>query len=122
MIAGNLQSEGEVQVDGKIRGDIRCAQLIVGKDAAIDGNITAEEVVVRGKVNGIIRANRVILQESAHIDGEIFHKKLAVEEGAHFEGKSRLCAEPMEAEIVDLPLMASGMKSANTHLSKSAAA
>jgi cytoskeletal protein CcmA (bactofilin family) len=102
MITGNLQSESEVQVDGKIEGDIRCAHLTVGKDATINGNITAEEVVVRGKVKGTIRANRVILQESAQVDSEIFHTKLAIEEGASFEGRSRMCADPLNAEIVNL--------------------
>ena len=88
-ITGNLQSEGEVQVDGQIHGDIRCAHLTVGRDATVNGNITAEEVVVRGKVKGVIRANRVILQDSAHVESEIFHKKLSIEEGACFEGTSR---------------------------------
>jgi cytoskeletal protein CcmA (bactofilin family) len=111
-ITGNLQSEGEVQVDGRINGDIRCAHLTVGKDATIIGNITAEEVVVRGKVTGTIRANRVILQDSARVDSEIFHKKLAIEEGAIFEGQSRLSDEPMKADVVDLQMMAAEMKSA----------
>jgi cytoskeletal protein CcmA (bactofilin family) len=110
-ITGNLQSEGEVQVDGQINGDIRCAHLTVGKDATIVGNIMAEEVVVRGKVTGVIRANRVILQDSARVDSEIFHKKLAIEEGAVFEGKSRLSEEPMQADVIDLQTMAAGMKS-----------
>jgi len=95
MITGNLQSEGEVQVDGQINGDIRCAHLTVGRDAMVNGNITAEEVVVRGKVRGVIRANRVILQDSAQVDSEIFHKKLSIEEGACFEGTSRRCDDPM---------------------------
>jgi cytoskeletal protein CcmA (bactofilin family) len=102
MITGNLHSEGEVQIDGKVDGDIRCAHLTVGKDASISGNITAEEVVVRGRVTGTIRANRVILQESAQVDSEIFHQKLAIEEGAGFEGRSRRCADPLNAEIVSL--------------------
>lgn len=109
-ITGNLQSEGEVQVDGQINGDIRCAHLTVGKDAIITGNITAEEVVVRGKVTGTIRANRVILQDSARVDSEIFHKKLAVEEGAIFEGVSRVREEPMKADVIDLKTMAAEMK------------
>ncbi len=99
MITGNLQSEGEVQVDGQIHGDIRCAHLTVGRDALVDGNITAEEVVVRGKVTGVIRANRVILQDSAHVDSEIFHKKLSIEEGACFEGMSRRVDDPLNAEV-----------------------
>jgi cytoskeletal protein CcmA (bactofilin family) len=101
-ITGNLQSEGEVQVDGQIRGDIRCAHLTVGRDALVDGNITAEEVVVRGKVMGTIRANRVILQDSAHVESEIFHKKLCIEEGACFEGTSRRSEDPLNAEVADM--------------------
>src|SRR5437016_5256172 len=87
-ITGNLQSEGEVQVDGQILGDIRCAHLTVGRDALVSGNITAEEVVVRGKVKGVIRANRVILQDSAQVESEIYHKQISIEEGACFEGTS----------------------------------
>ena len=109
-ITGNLQSEGEVQVDGQVEGDIRCAHLVVGKDATITGNIVAEEVVVRGKVVGVIRANRVILQDSARVDSEILHKKLAIEEGAVFDGQSRLREEPMTAEVIDLQAAAAGMK------------
>lgn len=109
-ITGDLKSEGEVQVDGQINGDIRCAHLTVGKDATIVGNITAEEVVVRGRVKGVIRAIRVILQDSARVDSEIFHKKLAIEEGAVFEGQSRLRDEPMKAELIDLHAVAAEMK------------
>ena len=100
-ITGNLQSEGEVQVDGKIQGDIRCAHLTVGRDAMVTGNITAEEVVVRGKVKGVIRANRVILQDSAQVDSEIFHNKLSIEEGACFEGTSQRSDDPLNTEVAD---------------------
>jgi cytoskeletal protein CcmA (bactofilin family) len=116
-ITGNLESEGEVQVDGKIDGDIRCAHLTVGRDATVAGNITADEVVVRGNVKGVIRANRVILQDSAHVESEVFHKKLSIEEGACFEGNSRRCDDPMNAEAqvpaAALEAMAAEMKSAN---------
>lgn len=108
VITGNLQSEGEVQVDGQIHGDIRCAHLTVGRDALVDGNITAEEVVVRGKVTGIIRATRVILQDSAHVESEIFHKKLSIEEGACFEGVSRLRDDPLNAALPDVKSSSKG--------------
>ena len=123
-ITGNLQSEGEVQVDGKINGDIRCAHLTVGKEASIVGNITADEVVVRGKVKGVIRANRVILQDSARVESEIFHKRFSIEEGAIFDGHSRIRENPLTAELIDLHAVAAEMKAAerpNGRLSRSAA-
>ncbi len=122
MITGNLQSEGEVQVDGQINGDIRCAHLTVGRDAMVNGNITAEEVVVRGKVRGVIRANRVILQDSAHVDSEIFHKKLSIEEGACFEGTSRRCDDPMNAELPDMKPMQKANGNGKYHEGEAAAA
>src|SRR5262245_50399693 len=43
----DLWSEGDVQIDGHLCGNINCVQLIVGKDAAVTGVIVAEEVVIR---------------------------------------------------------------------------
>ncbi|HJZ43320.1 MAG TPA: polymer-forming cytoskeletal protein [Hyphomicrobiaceae bacterium] len=101
-IRGDLESEGEVQIDGKVNGDIRCAHLVVGKDATVVGNIIAEEVIVRGKVKGIIRAISVTLQDTAVVESEIFHKSIAIEQGACFDGLSRRRDEPMKADVVEL--------------------
>lgn len=87
-INGNLQSEGDVRVDGHICGDIRCAHLVVGREATVTGHIVAEEAVVRGRVKGSIRANRVVLQETACVESEIIHKVLSIDEGAAFDGLS----------------------------------
>ena len=95
IIIGNLESKGEVAVEGQIQGDIHCAMLLVGENAQVTGGIMAEEVVVRGKVMGSIRGNKVTLQSSAHVEGDVFHKALAIEQGAFFEGKSRRSEDPM---------------------------
>jgi cytoskeletal protein CcmA (bactofilin family) len=93
---GNLESEGDIQVDGKVQGHIRCTQLIVGRDACIDGDVLAAEVVIRGRVKGVIRANRVKLQDTACVESEIFFEKsLGIEDGASFEGEIRRASEPL---------------------------
>jgi cytoskeletal protein CcmA (bactofilin family) len=88
VITGNLESERDVQLDGELRGDITCSQLIISRDATLLGNVVADEVVVRGKVKGIIRAGQVMLQDTARVESEIFHKSLIVEQGALFDGES----------------------------------
>jgi len=88
-ITGNIVSEGEIQVDGNVQGDIQCASLVVGEDAQIRGSIVADDVVVRGRIVGTIRGQRLSLQNSCHVEADISHKSLVIEQGAFFEGKSR---------------------------------
>ncbi len=94
-VTGNVLSRGEVQVDGTIQGDVHCSSLIVGEKAQITGGIVAEDVVVRGRVMGSVRGNRVTLQASSHVEGDVFHKSLAIEQAAFFEGKSRRSEDPI---------------------------
>lgn len=98
-ITGDLRSDGDVQVDGHICGNICCAQLIVGRDACITGAIMAEEAVVRGRITGTIRAMRVILQGTAHVESEITYDMLAIDEGARFEGAARCRPNPYEDAV-----------------------
>ena len=106
LIAGNLFSKGEVQIDGEVQGDISGTNVVVGERARITGSIVAEEVVVRGHVMGSIRGRRVMLQSSCHVEGDVYHQALAIEQGAFFEGKSRRSQDPLatEAPRTDSPV------------------
>jgi cytoskeletal protein CcmA (bactofilin family) len=127
LITGDLGGDGELQVDGKVNGNIRCARLVVGKAGAINGSVTADEVIVRGEVKGVIRANRVMLLDSARVESEIFHKTLTVEQGACFQGQVRFREDPMNAEmqndqIVKLQETAATMQSSGCDLANQAVA
>jgi cytoskeletal protein CcmA (bactofilin family) len=97
-ITGNLESKGEVQIEGEIQGDIHAQRIVIGERARIIGALIAEEVVVRGSVQGSIRGNTVTFQASSRIEGDVFHKSLAIEQGAYFEGKSRRSEDPMSLQ------------------------
>jgi cytoskeletal protein CcmA (bactofilin family) len=94
LIKGNLESAGEVQVDGAVEGDVHAARIVVGPQARIVGNLLAGDVIVHGAVAGSIRGMKVLLQSASHVEGDIFHKSLAVERGAYFEGRSRRVEDP----------------------------
>jgi cytoskeletal protein CcmA (bactofilin family) len=98
-IIGDLHSDGDVQLDGRVCGNVGCAQLIVGREAAVTGSITAEQAIIRGSVTGTIRAGAVILQGTARVESEIAYTVLAVDDGATFEGAARHSDNPRaEAE------------------------
>jgi cytoskeletal protein CcmA (bactofilin family) len=95
-ITGNVNSKGEIQVDGEIQGDVHCGSLLLGDKSQVIGGVVAEDIVVRGRVVGSIRGLRVTLQAQSHVEGDIFHQSLAIEQGAYFEGKSRRSDNPLE--------------------------
>jgi cytoskeletal protein CcmA (bactofilin family) len=91
---GSINSTGDIQIDGRLEGDVRSVGLVIGDKAEIHGEIFAEEVSVRGKVIGRIRARKVLLASTAHVEGDILHEALAVEAGAFFEGNCRHSDNP----------------------------
>jgi cytoskeletal protein CcmA (bactofilin family) len=62
---------------------------VVAEGAEMVGEVVAEELTVGGQLKGTIHANRVRLNRTGVVEGDIFHRTLAIEENARFEGTSR---------------------------------
>ena len=88
-ISGDVRSQGEIEVNGKVDGDITCHTLTIGKEAKINGKVIADNVQVRGALEGHIRAENVSLLGSAKVTGEILHRSLSIEAGAFIEGSAK---------------------------------
>ena len=88
-----IVSEGTLQVDGEIEGDVGGAEVIIGESGRVTGAVAAERFIVRGTVCGVIRGATVTLQSSSHVEGDIHHISLAIEQGAEFDGRCRRAAD-----------------------------
>ena len=95
-IKGNLQSEGEIQIDGKVDGDVTALSLTIGEKGIVNGEIISGTIMVRGKVKGQIRSQEVQLTKSAHVTGDIHHDTLGIESGAFVEGLCKRSKRPLE--------------------------
>src|SRR5690348_9142712 len=98
VVNGTLTSSGDIQIDGRVEGDVRSAGLVIGDKAYIQGEILADDVTVRGRVQGGIRARKVLLCATSHVEGNILHEAFAVEAGAFFEGNCRHSDNPLAEE------------------------
>ena len=86
-VSGDLDSEGAVQIEGTIHGDVRCAEVTVGRTANVLGNIESEVANIHGTVNGEIRARSVIMSSTARVTGDVIHEELTIDAGAYIEGQ-----------------------------------
>lgn len=89
VVNGNLESEGDLQVDGIIEGDIKTQKLTISKTAVVRGSIEAEVVMVAGQVTGQVKARQVTLSKSAKVIADVTQEQLHIEPGAYFEGNCR---------------------------------
>src|SRR5436190_18096259 len=95
-IVGNIECNGPAEVFGRIEGELRASDLLIGDGAKIDGSVIAQNVTVCGHVTGTIRAVRVKLQNGGAVEGDIFHRSLSIDENSLFEGSSRRVENPTE--------------------------
>src|SRR5438309_4095575 len=96
VIVGKIECNGPAQVFGRIEGELRASDLLVGDGATIDGSVIAQNVTVCGRIKGTIRAVRVKLQNGGAVEGDIFHRSLSIDEDSLFEGSSRRVENPTE--------------------------
>ncbi|MGH7628605.1 MAG: bactofilin family protein [Gemmatimonadales bacterium] len=98
-IVGDLETEGVVRIEGRIRGTVRAAsQVLIGQGAQVEGDLHTREAVVGGDVVGSIHAiERVELQATASVTGNIHTPRIAVMEGGKVSGEVRI-QEPATTE------------------------
>ncbi len=85
-VTGNLESEGAIQVDGQIEGDVRGQTVTIGEGAVIKGAVYGDNVKVAGSVEGKVEAQTVSVTRAGHLEGDIIHERLEIESGAHIDG------------------------------------
>lgn len=91
-ITGDIASSGVLKVDGRIEGSVRRSrQVMLGKEGAIHGDVSADEVVLGGTVDGNVTATeRLELQPTAVVNGDIATKSIVVMEGARINGQVKM--------------------------------
>jgi cytoskeletal protein CcmA (bactofilin family) len=87
-VSGDIECNGILKVEGRVDGSIRRArQVMLAKEGAIHGDVTAQEVVVGGVIDGNVSASdRLELQTTAVVNGEITTRSIIVMEGARING------------------------------------
>jgi cytoskeletal protein CcmA (bactofilin family) len=91
-VTGKLSFETATRIEGKLRGEIRASDLLViGAEAVVNATVHASKLVVLGEVRGeVLGAARVEICAGGRIFGDVQTKSLVIQEGATFEGKSRM--------------------------------
>jgi cytoskeletal protein CcmA (bactofilin family) len=89
VIKGDVSGGGNVYWDGKLEGSVELQDgaFAVGPEGRVRANLQAPSIVVQGRVNGDLHGfERTELKRSAIVVGDIHTPRIAIEDGASFEG------------------------------------
>jgi len=87
-IKGNINSEGDIRIDGTLIGKINSkGKVVVGSTGIVEGEIFCQNADISGTIKvKITVAEVLLLKPSAELSGDIITNRLAIESGATFSG------------------------------------
>jgi cytoskeletal protein CcmA (bactofilin family) len=99
-ITGDIASNGDIRIDGVLKGNIRgTAKILIGQDGVVEGDIEGQQADIMGRVEGKIVVRELLyLRSNAVIKGDIRAGKLQIEPTVVFNGQCQMG----EASVVDM--------------------
>lgn len=112
-ITGTIKSSGSIRVDGKLEGELHCSgDAVIGPSAQIKGNLMVSSATIEGAVQGNVTAkDRIEMKSTARVNGDIRAKRLSVEDGVTFVGRSEVNPSSSPLSAVE-PVMSEGAEAA----------
>ena len=93
-IIGDINSNGDVRIDGSLKGNITITgKLVVGQSGKIEGNVICQNADVSGEIHGTVSVSELLsLKSSAKLLGDIVTGKISIEPNATFTGTCNMGA------------------------------
>ncbi|MCU0359584.1 MAG: polymer-forming cytoskeletal protein [Bacteroidia bacterium] len=94
-ITGDINSLGDVRIDGILKGNlITKGKFVLGPNGSIIGNVKSQNADLSGEVTGTVEVEDMLsLKASSKITGDILTGKLSIEPGAIFSGNCSMGAK-----------------------------
>ena len=97
-IKGDIISEGILQIDGQVEGDITCSELVIGLKGMVSGCVTVQNLQLYGTLKGKAVVDNLFVSKSAKLIGDAKHNSIAIEPGAYIDGHCMRVGSPIPAE------------------------
>ena len=93
-INGDIQSKGDIRVDGTLKGSVTTeGKVVLGKEGVIEGDVVCKNADVSGILKAKITVSQLLsLKTSAKLNGDITTNKLSIEPGSEFTGSCSMGA------------------------------
>lgn len=93
-ILGDINSNGDIRIDGTLKGSIKTeGKVVLGKEGVVEGDVICQNADVSGIIKAKITVSNLLsLKDTAKLKGDIVTNKLSIEPGAEFTGSCSMGA------------------------------
>ena len=100
VIKGDVESSGDIRVDGKLIGSLKSnGKIVVGQTGCIEGDMTCKQADISGVVKGILKCEEpTTLKATSRVELDMTTKQLCIEVGAIFTGKCQMSQPTQSAQ------------------------
>lgn len=89
VIKGDIESNGDIRIDGQLIGSLKSnGKVVVGPTGILEGDLSCKQAEIAGNVKGIITTEELTaLKSTSKVEVDLNTKQLLIEVGAQFTGK-----------------------------------
>ena len=104
-IKGDLNSAGDLRVDGVVKGSIKSnTKVVIGPKGLVDGDIQCKNADISGAITGNLMVKELLsLKATSNIEGNVIATKFVIESGARFNGSCSMGVTKEMAHEVEVP-------------------
>ena len=103
IIKGDVQSSGDIRIDGQLIGSLKSnGKIVVGQTGIVEGDLTCKQADISGMVKGILKCEELTsLKSTSKVEIELITKQLFIEVGAVFTGKCQM-SQPSPSQPINM--------------------
>ena len=92
VIKGDVESSGDIRVDGHLIGSLKSnGKIVIGQTGMVEGDITCKQADISGVVKGVLKCEELTsLKSTSRVEIDLITKQLYIEVGAIFTGKCQM--------------------------------
>ena len=83
---GEVRSQGDLTVDGTLRGTLSLNTVLVGAGGVLEGDVSCNRMCVKGRFSGHLECMDLIVGSDAVVDGNIAFKSITIQRGGVIKG------------------------------------
>ncbi len=84
---GEINTEGDIHLDGNMRGTIKAHEVVIGPNGNFDGEIVSEVLKISGLIKGKFTIRNLFVNKDGLLQGKAKYEVIVVESGGKIQGE-----------------------------------